>query len=258
MLNTIVCFLSLLCATSAYAGTATVAAAATLRYALDEIAPQFTQASGHTLKVAYGSSGNFYSQIKQGAPFDVFLSADLVFPQKLIDEQLAVPPLLPYAEGRLVLLLPKKSKLKTDGSLKDLAAALKDGRMKKFANKFAIANPAVAPYGLRAQEALTHAGVGNEITPHLVLGENVGQATQFVASGAAQAGLVALSLALAPEVAARTQYALVPREWHKPLSQGLVLIHKKNPAAVAFVDFLRTPPAQAVLKKYGYDPVVAR
>lgn len=254
MFKTIACFCILASVGLAHAGSATVAAAATLRYALDEIAPQFTKATGHTLKVAYGSSGNFYSQIKQGAPFDVFLSADMVFPQKLVHEKRAVPPAVPYAEGRLVLLLPRKSRLKPDGSLDDLAAALKDGRL----SKLAIANPTVAPYGMRAQEALMRAGLWGSIKPRLVIGENIGQATQFVALGAAQAGLVALSLALAPELAARTQYALVPREWHQPLVQGVVLIQAGNPAATAFVAYIKTEPARAVLKKYGYDEVLGR
>lgn len=254
MLKTLACFVLLISLGAAHAGSATIAAAATLRYALDEISPQFTKVTGHSLKVAYGSSGNFYSQIKQGAPFDVFLSADMVFPQKLLDEKLAASPVLPYAEGRLVLLLPRESRLKPDGTLADLAAALKDGRL----SKLAIANPTVAPYGMRAQEALMHADLWATAKPRLVMGENIGQATQFVASGAAQAGLVALSLALAPELVERTQYALVPREWHQPLVQGMVLIRPDNPAAKAFSDFMNTAPARAVLKKYGYDEVLGR
>jgi len=116
----------------------------------------------------------------------------------------------------------------------------------------------VAPYGMRAQEALMNADLWAKVKPRLVMGENIGQATQFVASGAAQAGLVALSLALAPELAVRTQYALVPREWHQPLVQGMVLIRPDNPAAKAFADFMNTAPARAVLKKYGYDEVLGR
>lgn len=254
MFKTIACLMLLCCSGVLHAGSVTVAAAATLRYALNEISPQFTKATGHTLKLAYGSSGNFYSQIKQGAPFDVFLSADMVFPQKLVDEQLAAHPAVPYSEGRLVLLLPKKSRLKADGTLADLAAALKDGRL----SKLAIANPTVAPYGTRAQEALMHADLWAAAKPRLVIGENIGQATQFVASGAAQVGLVALSLALAPELAARTQFALVPREWHQPLVQGMVLIQPNNPAAKAFAAYMKTDTARAVLKKYGYDEVQGR
>ena len=198
MFRTLACVVLLLCSNAVHAATAKVAAAATLRHALEEIAPEFKKATGHDLKVAFGSSGNFYSQIMQGAPFDVFLSADTEFPQKLVDAKKAQPPVRVYAEGRLVLLLPLQSRLKVDGRLKDLAAAMEDGRL----TRLAIANPNVAPYGMRAKEALSHAGLWGQAQPRLVIGENVGQATQFATTGAAQAGLVALSLALAPQLAA--------------------------------------------------------
>ncbi|MCR2745528.1 molybdate ABC transporter substrate-binding protein [Limnobacter parvus] len=249
MVRTVACIFFLAWAGIAQASSATVAAAATLRHALAEIIPQFSQATGHTLKVAYGSSGNFYSQIKQGAPFDLFLSADMDFPQKLVDEKFATPPVHAYAEGRLVLLVPHGSKLKPDGTLKDLSAALQDGRIRKFS----IANPSMAPYGMRAKEVLIHAGLWRVLQAHLVIGENVGQAAQFASSGAAQGGLVALSLALAPELVARTQYTLISREWHQPLIQGMVLIKPENVAAIAFLDYLKTDAARAVLKRYGYD-----
>lgn len=251
MLKTLACILLTTCVGLAQAETATVAAAATLRHALAELIPGFSQATGHTLKVAYGSSGNFYSQIKQGAPFDLFLSADMAFPQKLVEEKLARPPVLAYAEGRLVLLVPVGGELEPDGTLNDLAAALQEGRVRKLA----IANPSVAPYGQSAKEALIHAGLWKQLQPHLVVGENVGQAAQFASSGAAQGGLVALSIALAPELATRTRYALVPREWHQPLVQGMVLIQPRNAAATAFAAYLKTDSARAVMKKYGYNQV---
>lgn len=254
MFRTLACVVLLLCGNAVHAATAKVAAAATLRHALEEIAPEFKKATGHDLKVAFGSSGNFYSQIMQGAPFDVFLSADTEFPQKLVDAKKAQPPVRVYAEGRLVLLLPLQSRLKVDGRLKDLAAAMEDGRL----TRLAIANPNVAPYGMRAKEALSHAGLWAQAQPRLVIGENVGQATQFATTGAAQAGLVALSLALAPQLAANTQYALIPREWHQALVQGAVLLHDKNPAAVAFMNYLGTDTARNILKKYGYDEVLSR
>ena len=225
----------LLWAGVAQAGKATVAAAATLRYALEEIAPKFTQATGHTVNVAYGASGNFYSQIKQGAPFDVFLSADMAFAQKLVDEKLAEPPVHAYAEGRLVLLVPNNSELKADGSLKDLAASLNDGRLKRFA----IANPSVAPYGMRAREALMHVGLWERIQPRLVVGENISQATQFASSGAAQAGLVALSLAMSAQLVSHTRFELVPKQWHRPLYQGMVLIRAKTPQHRLFMITLK-------------------
>lgn len=178
----------------------------------------------------------------------------MVFPQKLVAEKRAIPPVHAYAEGRLVLLVPNKSPLKVDGSLQDLAAALQDGRL----TKLAIASPRVAPYGMRAREALMHAGLWESILPHLVVGENISQATQFASSGAAQAGLVALSLAVSPQLVSHTRFERIPKEWHQPLRQGMVLIHAGNPAAQAFYDYLKTAPARAVLKKYGYDEPVAQ
>lgn len=252
MLKTLACILLIVCTGLARAETATVAAAATLRHALAEILPQFTKATGHELKVAYGSSGNFYSQIKQGAPFDLFLSADMEFPEKLVNEKLAKPPVQAYAQGRLVLLVPNASRLKPDGRLSDLAATLQEGRLRKLA----IANPSVAPYGMRAKEALIHAGLWERLQPNLVIGENVGQAAQFASSGAAQGGLVALSLALAPELAQRTRYALIPQAWHQPLVQGMVLIQPGNAAAVAFFAYLKTDAARTVLARHGYGKVV--
>lgn len=233
----------------AFGASANVAAAATLRPALDELLPAFSKATGHTVKVAYGSSGNFYSQIRQGAPFDLFMSADMEFPEKLVKEKFALPPVLPYAEGRIVLMVPNTSAVKLDETLADLPLALKEGRL----NRFAIANPAVAPYGMRAQEVLQHHGLWPQLQAHLVQGENIGQASQFVTTGSAQAGLIAYSLALAPEVASRTRFVLIPKHTHKPLVQGLVLMPNRNPAALALVDYLKTGPARAVLKKHGYD-----
>jgi molybdate transport system substrate-binding protein len=233
----------------AVAGQATVAAAATLRPALEELSPQFTRETGHVLKLAYGSSGNFYSQIRQGAPFHLFLSADMEFPEKLVQEKRAVPPVQPYSRGRLVLMWHRNTRLQGDAVFADLALALKEGRVRKFA----IANPELAPYGMRAKEVLQQAGLMPAIEPRLVMGDNIGQATQFVASGAAQAGLVSLSLALAPELQKATRYMLVPEHLHQPIVQGMVLIQADNPAARAFTDYLKTAPARRVFSKYGYD-----
>ncbi|HEX4857104.1 MAG TPA: molybdate ABC transporter substrate-binding protein [Limnobacter sp.] len=233
----------------AQAATATVAAAATLRPALEELAPLFMRNTGHVLKLAYGSSGNFYSQIRQGAPFDLFLSADMEFPERLVAEKLASPPVFPYAKGRLVLMWHRNASLKGDASLSDVPAALKEGRLRKFA----IANPNLAPYGMRAREVLKHLGLFQQVQPHLVIGENIGQATQFVSTGAAQAGLVALSLALAPELQASVRHVLIPQELHQPIVQGMVLLKPENLAARAFTDYLKTDAGRQILRKYGYD-----
>ncbi|WP_372521238.1 molybdate ABC transporter substrate-binding protein [Limnobacter sp.] len=234
---------------AARSGTITVATAATMRYAFEDIIHIFQRKTGHIVRPVYGSSGNFVSQVRQGAPFDLFVAADLKYPQVLLEEGLAMAPVQEYARGRLVLLLPKGSPLKADGSLADLRAAFADGRLKKLA----IANPRLAPYGERAREALQHAGLWQAIEPNLVVGENVSQATQFVSTGAAQAGLVALSLAMAPQLRDHTHYAVVPSHFHQPLAQGVVVLKGSNPAAAQLQRFLMSPQARAILKRYGYE-----
>lgn len=247
--NIVTALLCLALAGSLQAAQATIAAAATLRPALEEMDDLFEQQTGHQLKLVYGSSGNFYSQIRQGAPFDLFLSADMEFPDRLVAEKRAVPPVVPYASGRLVLMWPKHVRLNPNAPLQDVSAALRDGRIRKFA----IANPALAPYGLRAQEVLQQAGIFQALKPHLVIGENMGQATQFVAAGAAQAGLVALSLALAPELQDTMRHALIPADMHQPIVQGMVLIQPSSQAARDFMTYLKTDAARRILKKHGYD-----
>ena len=235
--------------TSASAEVAAVAVASTLRHAFEEISPLFTRDTGHTLRATYGSSGNFYSQIRQGAPFDMFLAADTEFPDRLVREKHAMAPMTVYGEGRLVLMAPTRGPVKTDTAMADLKAALADGRLRKLA----IANPALAPYGMRAQEALQHVGLWGPIQPTLVFGENVGQAAQFASTGSAQVAIVALSLALAPQLKGKVHYSLISASWHKPLKQGMVVINPESKAALALFEYMTSPPAQRVLKKYGYD-----
>jgi molybdate transport system substrate-binding protein len=153
-----------------------------------------------------------------------------------------------YAHGRIGIMVPHGSPLLADGQLKDLAAALKDGRLQKFA----IANPEHAPYGMRAEEALRHAGLWDAIRPKLVLGENIAQAAQFATSGSAQGGVIALSLALAPSVARLGRFELIPEAWHQPLRQRMVLMNGAPPSARAFYEYLSTPAAQALMVSYGF------
>lgn len=235
--------------TSASAEVATVAVAATLRHAFEEISPLFTRDTGYTLRATYGSSGNFYSQIKQGAPFDLFIAADTDFPHRLIEEKYASPPMVVYGEGRLVLMARADGPVQVDSALNDVKLALRDGRLQKLA----IANPALAPYGMRAQEALERIGLWEPLQSRLVLGENVGQAAQFASTGAAQVAVVALSLALAPQLKGKTNYSLISASWHKPLTQGMVVINPDNKATLALFEYLTRLPAQRVLKKYGYE-----
>lgn len=226
----------------------TVAAASDLKFAIEEVAAQFEKATGQRLRLVFGSSGNFYAQILQGAPFHLFMSADEDFVFKLADAGKTEDRGRLYGHGRIGILVPRGGPLKADGELKDLAAALADGRL----NKFAIASPEHAPYGMRAKEALQHAGLWSRIEPRLVFGENISQAAQFATSGSTQGGIVAYSLALAPQVGRLGDFALIPSSWHKPLAQRMVLLQGAPAAAKAFYEHLSTPAAQNIMVKYGF------
>lgn len=227
---------------------ATLAAASDLKFAIEEVAAQFEKNTGQRLRLVFGSSGNFYSQILQGAPFHLFMSADEDFVFKLADAGKTVDRGRLYGYGRIGVMVPKGGPVKVDGAFKDLAAALADGRLKKFA----IASPEHAPYGMRAKEALQHAGLWQRIEPHLVIGENISQAAQFATSGSTQGGIIAYSLALAPQVARLGDFALIPESWHKPLAQRMVVLRHAPPAARAFYEYLSKPEAQAIMVKYGF------
>lgn len=224
----------------------TVAAASDLKFALDEIAAQFQASSGKQLRITYGSSGNFFRQIAQQAPFELFLSADEDFIFKLADQQLTLDRGVLYATGRIVLFAPTGSPLKPD--LADLGRAARDGRIVKFA----IANPEHAPYGRAAMQALQKLEVWSALEPKLVLGENVSQAAQFAVSGSTQGGIFAYSLALAPTFSDRGKYVLVPEELHSPLRQRMALTKKATPVARAFYEYLQQPAARTVFRRYGF------
>ena len=227
-----------------------IAAAADLKFALTEVAEQFKKDTGQDLKITYGSSGNFTTQLENGAPFQVFLSADENFVFQLADKGLTRDRGVLYAIGRVILFSPHGSVLKVDGELKDLKAALADGRIQRFA----IANPEHAPYGRAARAALQYAGLWSVIEPKLVLGENAAQAMQFAASGSSQGGIVPLSLSKAPEVAKLGTFAPIPAEWHagEPLKQRMVLLQSAGDAAATFYQYMQKPPARAILIRYGF------
>jgi molybdate transport system substrate-binding protein len=225
-----------------------VAAASDLKFALEEVAARFERETGQRLRLVFGSSGNFKTQILQGAPFHLFMSADEHFVFELADAGKTIDRGRAYALGRIGILVPHGSPLKADGRLEDLAAALKDGRLQKFA----IANPEHAPYGARAKEALQHAGLWETIQRRLVLGENISQAAQFATSGSTQGGIIALSLAKAPSVARLGTFELIPEHWHQPLKQRMVLIKDAPAAARAFYDYIGTPAAQEIMVRYGF------
>ena len=225
----------------------TVAAASDLTFAMSDIAANFEKATGCTVRVSAGSSGNFLSQIENGAPFDVFFSADIEYPKKLESEGLAAPgSTYLYAVGKIVLWVRNESRLDIGKGL----AALRDPGIRKVA----IANPQHAPYGRAAEEALRKAGVYEEVKSRLVLGENISQAAQFVESGNADAGILALSLAVSPGLKEKGRFWVVPENLYAPIDQGVVVIRtSRNPqGARAFFDYVKTPAMSALLERYGF------
>ena len=225
-----------------------IAAAADLKFAVEEIAAAFTAETGKQVKLAFGSTGNFATQIRKGAPFQMFMAADEKFIAQLHAGGLTRDEGTLYAEGRIVLIVPHGSALKPDENLDNLEALIEAGKL----TRFAIANPEHAPYGLRAEEALKHRGLWDKVQPRLVLGENVSQAAQFALSGNAEGGIIAYSLALAPEVKAQGEFALIPHDWHEPLLQRMALLKNAGPVAAEFYAYIQSPKAREIMEKYGF------
>lgn len=226
----------------------TLAAASDLKFAIEEVAARFEKDTGQKLRLVFGSSGNFKTQILQGAPFHLFMSADEGFVYELADAGKTEDRGRAYAVGRIGIMVPPGSPLKADGELKDLAAALKDGRLQKFA----IANPEHAPYGARAMEALKHVGLWDSLQSKLVLGENISQTAQFATSGSTQGGIIAYSLALAPAMSKLGSFQLIPESWHQPLKQRMVLVKGAPKVARDFYEYISTPAAQEIMVRYGF------
>lgn len=225
-----------------------IAAAADLKFAATEVAAAFKADTGKEVKLSFGSTGNFATQIRQGAPFQLFMAADEKFIADLYREGFTRDAGDLYAEGRIVLMVPHGSMLKADEAMDDLAAQLEAGKI----TRFAIANPEHAPYGRRAGEALKHRGLWQKVQPYLVLGENVSQAAQFALSGNAQGGIIAYSLALAPEVRSQGKFALIPHDWHEPLLQRMALLKTAGPVAEKFYAYMKTSKARAIMKSFGF------
>jgi molybdate transport system substrate-binding protein len=219
-----------------------------LQFALAEIAADYARATGHQVRISYGSSGSFARQIAQGAPFELFLSADEEYILRLAAQGLLRDQGRLYAIGRLTLLVPHGSALTADSELRGLAAAIADGRLQRLA----IATPEHAPYGRAARAALEHAGLWRALQGKLVLGENVAQAAQFALSGSAQGGIVAWSLSRSPELAKRSSAVLIPAAWHPPLRQRMALTRRAGEAAIRFYEYLQQPTARAVFERYGF------
>jgi molybdate transport system substrate-binding protein len=237
-----------LVASARAADVPTVAAASDLKFALEGIASAFATATGKPVKLAFGSSGNFARQIRQGAPFEMFLSADEAFVEHLARDGFARDGGDLYAIGRIVFFVPTGSPLEPDPTLASLRTALQGGRLRKFA----IANPEHAPYGRAAKEALESAGLWTKIQRQLVLGENVSQAAQFATAGGADGGIFAYSLALSPAVAKAGRYVLIPESTHKPLRQRMVLLKGAGPTAEAFYAFVKGAEARRIFDRYGF------
>jgi molybdate transport system substrate-binding protein len=232
----------------------TVAAASDLRYAFDEVAMEFRRQYPSTqVTVTYGSSGTFFAQLQNGAPFDVFLSADISYPRQLAEKGLVLAgSAFKYAEGRIVVWVPKSSRLEVEARG---LSVLTDPAV----NKVAIANPEHAPYGRAAEAAMRSTGVFDVVKPKLVYGENVSQALQFVQSGAADAGIVALSLAKAPALAETGRYWEIPVESHPVIEQGGAIMRSAAnlDAALVFRAFMLGDSARVILRRFGFaTPVV--
>jgi molybdate transport system substrate-binding protein len=229
-------------------GPPLIAAASDLQFSLPLVVAAFRAASGRNVSVTFGSSGNFARQIRQGAPFQMFLSADENFVRELSAAGLTQGDGDVYGIGRIALIVPRGSPLKPDGTLADLRAALSDGRL----TRFAIPNPEHAPYGRRAEQALRYAGLWEPIRDKLVLGENVSQAAQFATSGEAQGGIIAYSLALSPDVSRLGAFALIPQEWNEPLRQRMVLLKGAGETARSFYAFVKSDPGRKILERSGF------
>jgi molybdate transport system substrate-binding protein len=235
--------------TSAFAAEIpAVAAASDLQFALQEIAVRFQEDTRHRVKLSFGSSGNFYRQIAQGAPFELYLSADEDYVLKLAAAGHTVDQGTLYATGRIVLFAPHGSPLTVDAQAAGLEAALTEGRIRRFA----IANPDHAPYGRAARQALQSLGLWPRLETRLVLGENVSQAAQFATSGSTEGGIFAYSLALSPNVARLGSFVLLAETLHQPLRQRMVLINNAGATAQAFYRYLQQAAARAVFERYGF------
>ena len=248
----IVALLTIGFAGSAFADQVLVAAASDLSFPIKEIITNFERATGHTVKLTLGSSGSFQAQIANGAPFDVYLSADVDYVRQLDRAGLIEPnSLYVYAVGRLVVWVP-------NGSTIDVEKLGINSLLDPAAKRIAIANPDVAPYGRAAVAALRHFNIYDRVASGLVQGENIAQTAQFVSSGAADIGIIAHSIALSDPMRSAGKYWEIPPDAHPRLDQGMAILkqaHKSGhfDAAHAFYEWFRNDSSRAILKKYGFS-----
>lgn len=226
----------------------TVAAAADLQFAFQDVAGRFQKDTGHPVKLIFGSSGNFFAQIQNGAPFDLFFSADINYPRQLEAAGLAEPgSLYEYATGRLVVWTLSDSKIDVSRGMQSLL----DPSVKRIA----IANPEHAPYGRAAAAALKHEGIYDRVSSKLGLGENISQTASLVVSGGADVGIVALSLAVAPSMKSKGRYVEVPTDAYPAIQQGAVVLKssRNKDLAKQFLAYIKTPEVAAILRAYGFS-----
>jgi len=236
---------SLLLATTAHAEKITIAAAADLKFAMDEIVTGFKKGHpGNEVEVIYGSSGKFYTQIQQGAPYDLYFSADIDYPRELVKNGFANSDVKPYAFGRIVLWSAKMD------AAKMTLSSLNDPKI----TRIAIANPKHAPYGKRTEEALRALGLWDKLRPKLVFGDNIAHTAQFVQTGNAVVGIIALSLALNAELSKKGGYYLIPENLHAPLEQGYIITKRgaNNRLAKQLADYMSSRAVRQVMTKYGF------
>src|SRR5215467_1717528 len=226
----------------------TVAAAADLQFAMRDVAAQFQKETGKEVKLIYGSSGNFFQQLQNGAPFDMFFSADLDYPKKLESAGLTEPgSYYEYAKGKIVIWVLKDSKLDMSSGLQAL--------LNPSIKKIAVANPQHAPYGRAAVAAMQKEGIYDKVKDNFVLAENIAQTASFVMSGSADVGVVALSLALSPNMKDKGRYFEVPAGDYPPIKQACVILgsSKNKETAKQFLSFIKTAEVADTLRTYGFD-----
>ena len=225
------------------------AVASSLQFVLPEIVAAFQRQTGFNPRITYGSSGNFRRQIVQGAPFELYLSADESYVAALVEQGLTVDSGRIYALGRIAAIVPKNSDIKLTQDLSGIGSAIENGDLRHFA----IANPDHAPYGRAAREALESIGLWKIIQPHLIKGENASQATQFAISGSSQGGIVPYALAISPAIASLSEVILIPQSRHQPIRQRMVLLNGAGEIARQFYDFVGSPESRTILVRYGYE-----
>lgn len=239
----IVLFVSVLCS----AEEITVAAAADLQFAFQDVAARFQKNTGHTVKMVFGSSGNFFAQIQNGAPFDVYFSADIDYPKRLEAAGLGEPgTLYEYATGKIVLWAPANSLIDVSKGLKTL--------LDPAVTKIAIANPEHAPYGRAAVAAMKTEKIYDQVSSKFVLGENISQTASLIVSGGADVGIVALSLAVAPSMKIKGTYFEIPADEYPAIDQAAIILKSSQNKEIArqFVAYVKTADIQSVMRSYGF------